>query len=106
MWAYRWTEPLDQTLVSVLRGVTPLAHPHLPNSPSFPAPRSIEPRTNEGKGRSSQNSRTHGLNAAQFVIAAAEDREEFDDLHARLHGSLPIRLLRKSDGWIERRTAP
>jgi hypothetical protein len=44
---------------------------------------STGPRTNEGKASSSQNARTHGLTAAQLVIAA-EDREEFDDLHAQL----------------------
>jgi hypothetical protein len=44
---------------------------------------STGPRTVEGKVRSSQNARTHGLTAAQLVIAA-EDREEFDELHAQL----------------------
>ena len=37
---------------------------------------STGPRTNEGKARSSQNARQHGLTAAQVVIAA-EDRDEF-----------------------------
>ena len=31
---------------------------------------STGPRTNEGKASSSQNARTHGLTAAQLVIAA------------------------------------
>jgi hypothetical protein len=38
---------------------------------------STGPRTAEGKARSSQNVRTHGLTATELVIAA-EDREEFD----------------------------
>jgi hypothetical protein len=44
---------------------------------------STGPRTVEGKARSSQNARTHGLTAAQLVITA-EDREEFEELHAQL----------------------
>jgi hypothetical protein len=48
---------------------------------------STGPRTNEGKARSSQNARTHGLTAAQLVIAA-EDREEFDDLQAELQADI------------------
>jgi hypothetical protein len=44
---------------------------------------STGPRTVEGKARSAQNARTHGLTAAQLVIAA-EDREEFDEFHAQL----------------------
>src|ERR1051326_1154333 len=54
---------------------------------------STGPRTEEGKNRSSQNARKHGLTAAQLVIAA-EDREEFEALHAQLtteikpHGAL------------------
>ena len=44
---------------------------------------STGPRTDEGKARSSQNARKHGLTAAQFVIAA-EDRQEFDELLAQL----------------------
>jgi hypothetical protein len=43
---------------------------------------STGPRTADGKARSSQNSRKHGLTAAQLVIAA-EDREEFEDLLAQ-----------------------
>src|ERR1035438_3026608 len=39
---------------------------------------STGPRTAEGKARSSQNARKHGLTAAQVVIAA-EDREEFEE---------------------------
>jgi hypothetical protein len=44
---------------------------------------STGPRTVEGKARTSQNAPTHGLTAAQLVIAA-EDREEFDEFHAQL----------------------
>ena len=44
---------------------------------------STGPRTEEGKAHSSQNARKHGLCAAQLVIAA-EDREEFEALHAKL----------------------
>jgi hypothetical protein len=44
---------------------------------------STGPRTEEGKARSSQNARKHGLTASQLVIAA-EDREEFDEFHAQL----------------------
>jgi hypothetical protein len=47
------------------------------------ATRSTGPRTPEGKARSSQNARKHGLTAAQLVIAA-EDREEFDEFLAEL----------------------
>jgi hypothetical protein len=45
---------------------------------------STGPRTEEGKARSSQNARKHGLTAAQLIIAA-EDREEFEELSAQLH---------------------
>jgi hypothetical protein len=48
---------------------------------------STGPQTNEGKARSAQNARTHGLTAAELVIAA-EDREEFDDLHAQLEADI------------------
>jgi hypothetical protein len=48
---------------------------------------STGPRTEEGKARSSQNARTHGLTAADLVIAA-EDREEFDELHAQLQSDV------------------
>jgi hypothetical protein len=48
---------------------------------------STGPRTNEGKARSSQNACTHGLTAAQLVIAA-EDHEEFDELHAELQADI------------------
>jgi hypothetical protein len=44
---------------------------------------STGPRTAEGKARSSQNARKHGLTAAQLVIAP-EDRQEFDELLAQL----------------------
>jgi hypothetical protein len=43
---------------------------------------STGPRTDDGKARSSQNARKHGLTAAQLVIAA-EDREEFEELLAQ-----------------------
>ena len=39
---------------------------------------STGPTTAEGKARSSQNARKHGLTASQLVIAA-EDREEFEE---------------------------
>ena len=48
---------------------------------------STGPRTVEGKARSSQNARTHGLTAAHLLIAA-EDREEFDELHAELQADI------------------
>ena len=48
---------------------------------------STGPRTDQGKARSSQNARTHGLTATQLVIAA-EDREEFDELHAQLQADI------------------
>jgi hypothetical protein len=48
---------------------------------------STGPRTEEGKARSSQNARQHGLTAAELVIAA-EDREEFDELHAQLQSDV------------------
>jgi hypothetical protein len=54
--------------------------------PTRPMPAlSTGPRT--GKSRSSQNARKHGLTATQFVIAA-EDREEFDELHAQLQADI------------------
>jgi len=48
---------------------------------------STGPRTEEGKARSSQNAHTHGLTAAQLVIAS-EDHQEFDDLHAQLQADV------------------
>jgi hypothetical protein len=50
---------------------------------SSPARLSTGPTTPEGKARSSQNARKHGLTSAQFVIAA-EDREEFEEFQAEL----------------------
>jgi hypothetical protein len=50
---------------------------------SSPARVSTGPTTPEGKARSSQNARKHGLTAAQFIIAA-EDRAEFDEFLAEL----------------------
>src|SRR6202035_1252509 len=48
---------------------------------------STGPRTEEGKARSSQNARKHGLTAAQFVIAA-EDRDEFEESLAELQADV------------------
>jgi hypothetical protein len=44
---------------------------------------STGPRTDQGKARSSQNARKHGLTATELVIAA-EDREEFEDFLVQL----------------------
>jgi DNA gyrase/topoisomerase IV subunit A len=54
------------------------------------AQRSTGPQTDQGKARSSQNARKHGLTAAELVIAA-EDRQEFDDLHAGLQTDIQPR---------------
>jgi hypothetical protein len=54
---------------------------------SSPARVSTGPTTPEGKARSSQNARKHGLTAAQFVIAA-EDREEFEEFVAELEAEI------------------
>src|SRR6266851_7243160 len=43
------------------------------------AQHSTGPRTPEGRARSSQNSRTHGL-AARDLVIAPEEREEFEEL--------------------------
>ena len=48
---------------------------------------STGPRTDEGKSHSSQNARKHGLTATELVIAA-EDREEFEELHAQLQADI------------------
>ena len=54
---------------------------------------STGPRTEEGRARSSQNARTHGLTARELVIRP-EDRAEFDELLAsytaelKPHGAL------------------
>ena len=48
---------------------------------------STGPRTDQGKARSSQNARTHGLTASQLFIPA-EDREEFDQLHDELQADI------------------
>ena len=48
---------------------------------------STGPRTDEGKSHSSQNARKHGLTATELVIAA-EDHEEFDELHAQLQSDI------------------
>src|SRR5258707_4273063 len=43
------------------------------------AQHSTGPRTPEGRARSSQNARTHGL-TARDVVLAPDEREEFDQL--------------------------
>ena len=48
---------------------------------------STGPRTAEGKARSSQNARKHGLTARDVVIREGE-QEEFDDLLASYQGDL------------------
>ena len=42
---------------------------------------STGPRTDEGKARSSQNARKHGLTAKQLAISP-QDQEEFEDVLA------------------------
>jgi len=42
---------------------------------------STGPRTEEGKARSAQNARKHGLSARQLAIAP-QDRDEFEELLA------------------------
>jgi len=42
------------------------------------------PRTPEGKARSSQNSRTHGLFARELHFDSQEEREQFEELHEEL----------------------
>ncbi len=48
---------------------------------------STGPRTEEGKARSAQNARKHGLTAAELVIAA-EDRQEFEELLAQYQAGI------------------
>ena len=48
---------------------------------------STGPQTPEGKARSSQNARKHGLSARQVVIAPQE-REEFEDFLASYQDDL------------------
>jgi hypothetical protein len=48
---------------------------------------STGPRTNDGKARSAQNARKHGLTAADLVIVP-EDREEFDALLAEFQNDV------------------
>ncbi len=75
------------------------------------AQHSTGPRTVEGKARSSQNARKHGLTAAQLFIAP-EEREEFDEFLAGLQaGVRPQGALQQvlfdqlvSAGWNLRRT--
>jgi hypothetical protein len=43
---------------------------------------STGPRTEEGKARSSQNARKHGLTSAEIILAF-EDREEFEELKSQ-----------------------
>jgi hypothetical protein len=54
---------------------------------SVNAKRSTGPRTEQGKARSSQNARTHGLSATQLVISVAE-RQEFEDLRTQLRAEI------------------
>ncbi len=48
---------------------------------------STGPRTDEGKARSSQNARKHGLTSAEIILAF-EDREEFEELQAQLEADV------------------
>jgi hypothetical protein len=48
---------------------------------------STGPRTDEGKARSSQNARKHGLTSAEIVLAF-EDREEFEELQSQLNADI------------------
>jgi hypothetical protein len=48
---------------------------------------STGPRTEEGKARSSQNARKHGLTSAEIILAF-EDREEFEELQAQLEADV------------------
>ena len=71
---------------------------------------STGPRTEEGKARSSQNARKHGLTSAQIVLPF-EDREEFEELQAeyradvRPHGALQETLFDQlvASSWKLRR---
>src|ERR1700693_5424697 len=48
---------------------------------------STGPRTTDGKSRSSQNARQHGL-TAQDLVVGPEDREEFEDLLAEFQNDV------------------
>lgn len=48
---------------------------------------STGPRTADGKARSAQNARKHGLTSTQLLIAA-EDRDEFDEFLAELQAEI------------------
>jgi hypothetical protein len=48
---------------------------------------STGPRTEEGKARSSQNARKHGLTSAEIILAF-EDREEFEELQSQLEADV------------------
>jgi hypothetical protein len=48
---------------------------------------STGPRTDEGKARSSQNARKHGLTSAEIILAF-EDREEFEELQSQLQADV------------------
>jgi hypothetical protein len=68
---------MDNTMSSEARQIANSANARL----------STGPRTVEGKARSSQNARKHGLTSAQLIIGA-EDREEFDEFLAQLQTSI------------------
>src|SRR6266404_8260539 len=74
--------PKDNTMTSEARQIANSANALL----------STGPRTDEGKARSSQNARKHGLTSAEIVLAF-EDREEFEELQSQLQDD--IRLLCK-----------
>ena len=46
------------------------------------AEKSTGPRTAEGKARSSQNARTHGLRSESHIILRLEDKAQLDELQA------------------------
>jgi hypothetical protein len=79
-------------------------------SQSANAQLSTGPRTSDGKARSAQNARKHGLTAADLVIGP-ENREEFDELLAGLQadvspeGTLQLALFDElvSSAWNLRR---
>jgi hypothetical protein len=46
------------------------------------------PTTPEGKARSSQNGRTHGLTASRILFNTAEEQAEYDTIHTEYHANL------------------